>query len=161
MMGVREAIQRQPGQMAMLAMIIIAITAVVLFFRNTDHEDNAGTALPAQSFYTIDDGNTYFAGPRRIAPFEHNGKQAVQAFVFDFDGKKIVSYMMRCTPAGAAKLAKAGNAPPGPAGPQPGDYEVKRPGEAAWVSVADPKSMGIMIAQAPGGGSAIGKFVQP
>lgn len=76
----------------------------------------------------------------RVTPFEHQGKTAVRAYVYECetDGKRFVHYVERYTDAVRPKLeeAAAKGAPPqalaGMAGM--GGAEVKRPGDAEWVN---------------------------
>lgn len=145
-MGIREKLNQNPGITAgVTGAIIVAALAWVLY----DQVFSGGAPKPlTQRFFTIDDGQTFFADDvKQIPPFDKDGKEAVIAHVFTCDkGRtKFVAYLERYKADAKRKLedamAKAA------AGDQEAlmiqdelemtGKEVKKPGEARWVSVMD------------------------
>lgn len=65
----------------------------------------AKTRAPRQAFYT-DDGKTFFTDDvRRISPFDHNGRQAYRADVFQCaDGTRFVAFIYRHTETGRREM---------------------------------------------------------
>ena len=129
-MGIRETLNEKPrltaGVVGTVAMIATAVVVMQVF---------AGRrGVPAKmpdAFFTDDDGKTFFVDSvTRVPPFDHNGKQAVHANVFECDGKRFVGYMDRFN-AQAHKDLLAGK--PRTAQVEMYGRELKRPGEAAWV----------------------------
>ena len=75
-----------------------------------------GITVSESGFYTDDNGKTFFKDERlKIVPFNHNGKQAYRADVFQCkDGKQFVGLIYRHNALGKKAmeklLAKGGNA---------------------------------------------------
>ena len=70
---------------------------------------STGPQIPIQAYFTVDDGQTWFAdGIERIPPFEHQGQQAVRVHLFTCDGGKTVFpvYLERYTAEGQAAMEK-------------------------------------------------------
>lgn len=69
-----------------------------------------------RSFYTVDDGKTFFVDRIQVPPYRKGMSEAVGAMVFSCDGgaTKFVGYLVRFTPEGKAQMeaAQAGNARP-------------------------------------------------
>lgn len=158
-MGLREAINRNPAVSAVvIGLLLLAFAGYALQWGLSDRLDPL--AGSGRAFYSIDDGKTFFtASSDLIAPFQHEGKQAVQAMVYTADGGKtrFVGYLMRFTPRGAEQL-KAMRAKSESGRPTlPGldlelqkNTEVKRPGDGAWVRLSDIAAAGrIMNVEAP------------
>jgi hypothetical protein len=131
---------------------------------------NLGPVRPASitglSFFTTDDGKTFFtADANRLAPFDHDGKQAVEARVFTTDGGKtrFVGYLLRYTDQGKQMIEAmrgAGGRPMiNPALLQ--NVEVKRPGEPKWIRQSDPAANAIVIVTRPGDRSQPAEPVEP
>lgn len=52
---------------------------------------SAGPKIPTQAYFTVDDGQTWFADDiQNISPFDHQGQQAVRVHLFTCDGGKTV-----------------------------------------------------------------------
>jgi hypothetical protein len=131
-------------------------------------------------FFTTDDGQTWFsASANNLAPFDHDGKQAVKAWVYQCGSKKFVGYLERYTPE-AHKLLTGADVGPAPAAPAPADgkgksreaaararvslspgavmnasvngKEYKRPGEKEWTKSTDRQKVAqIMMVKCPDG----------
>jgi hypothetical protein len=95
-----------------------------------------------QAYFTTDDGATCFADDAaKLTPFDHNGKEAVQAHVYESNGKRWVAYLERYTPKARQMmeaLEKNEISPNKLAGVIL--KEVKKPGQEKWVTPADGKA---------------------
>lgn len=89
------------------------------------------------SYYTVDDGKTWFTDDaEKLPPFDHRGKPAVRAFIFECRGTKMrFTGWLQKLPEDALKEATAtgrfvdDDEIAGKAG-----WLAKRPGDAQWVS---------------------------
>ena len=91
------------------------------------------TNLP-DAYYTSDDGKTFFVGnSASVPPFDHEGKQAVRAYVYECGDDRFVGYLERFN--SEAHKAMTG----GTATPQHQIYgrELKRPGKTTWIKSGD------------------------
>lgn len=145
--------------------IVCAVVAVALTLWNLRGAEGpaAGTE---KAFFTVDDGKTTFVdSSERIPPFEHQGKQAVEARLFTPDGGKttFVGYLVRYTETGKQRLAemRRGGGRPTMGGDLLHNVEVKRPGEARWVRQSDPAGMAIVVVMCPGDRSRPADPVEP
>lgn len=103
----------------------------------------------ASGFFTDDDGQTLFtADLMSVPPFDHNGREAVRAYVFTTDGgnTRFVAYLEKYAPQAKqaiekfrAELLKNPSQPPSAVAlEQIGQGTlVKKPGQGNWVSVKD------------------------
>ena len=97
---------------------------------------------PTKDWYTIDDGQTWFKDSnRKVPPFDHGGKEAVFAMVYECHGKKFVGYLKRYKPEAKRKLeeyraAEDAGKPTDGINIMGTDWqlEFKRPGEKTWQS---------------------------
>jgi hypothetical protein len=96
---------------------------------------------PVKDFYTVDDGATLFADKMEtLPPFDHEGKPAVRAGVYSYDGGKthFVAWLQKL-PEDALK-ERIANAGGDPAKVDDDDvaalagWLVKKPGDAQWVN---------------------------
>jgi hypothetical protein len=132
--AMRELINKYP--LAAGAFVVVALAVAVVFVvRGSVGPTNT---IAGGAYYTDDDGNSFFVDEaQKVTPFDHNGKQAVKAYVFSCDGKRSVHYMERLTDVGRKvaqdSLQKSGGQSidiPDTFAPQA--YEYKRPGETSW-----------------------------
>jgi hypothetical protein len=160
--GVREALDKH--KTAAVASAVVALLAMAVFaWRSTSLPAGAAAAEAAQSFYSTDDGATFFpAAADLIPPVQVNGKTACRAIVFTCDGgkTKFVGYLERYSPAAKAQLEaardamKRGDKNAAPAGPAAGDVEVKKPGGGnRWVSRRGPAAADDLKVTPPPGSS--------
>src|SRR6516225_9036515 len=75
-----------------------AVGAVILVAFQTHTRGVAASS--DRAFFTVDDGNTWFANDAaKIPPFDKDGKQAVRAFVYRCaDGTTFVNHVQRYKP---------------------------------------------------------------
>lgn len=144
-MGVRESMNKSRRLTGVMAGLLIVGAGVAIFVQARDMSSSSG---PGKAYFTTDDGQTLFVDDAlKLPPFDHDGKPAYRAHVFECGGKRVVGYLSRYTAASMAALKEAksyagtGKPPPnvgalaaiGTTG-----QEVKRPGAAnKWVSQAD------------------------
>jgi hypothetical protein len=171
MMDVREAINKRPKTVAAIATAVLAavLIVVVLQFRDVQASPQ-GQADPERAFFTTDDGKTWFIGDvTQLPPFEHEGKQAVRAYVVEYNGKRFVNHLERYTPEGKQAMIKLKEAvkhgpPPGAlvAAAQQRGREVKRPGETKWVPASEiAAAEAIIHSKPPDGSSGEPKIIYP
>lgn len=122
-MGVRERLNESPKAAALGVAVLVVLLLAVLWSQLR----SPGVASGAEGslYFTTDDGKTTFVDSAdKAPPFTVDGKTAVQAVMFTcpHSPKPFVGYLRR----GSADARQAGLQP---------TYELKRPGEATWVSV--------------------------
>jgi hypothetical protein len=145
--GIRETLNENPKVTTGVTAAIVLIALVFIIYQLLP---GRGVRIPTEAYYTVDDGATYFADDiQKIAPFDHDGKPAVRAYVFKCgDGKPFVAYLERYTPEAKKKAEQIRdqmkNADPNtpPPGPQYEEImmtgvEVKKPGGKQWVRQMD------------------------
>jgi hypothetical protein len=101
-MSVREKLNsnRVMGFLVAAILLIAATVQAAYFLRPTaKHQSATGT------FYTDDDGQTYFMESiYKFPPWDHNGKQANIAVVYSSSSGKFVAYQVRYTAAAQKEL---------------------------------------------------------
>ena len=136
-MGVRDQINtnRKLGVRVAVAVLIVGlgIIAIQVFPRG-----GSGSTIQESAFYTDDNGKTFFKDARyKIVPFDHNGKQAYRADVFQCrDNKQFVGLMYRHNAVGRKAMEKRkANDTASMAGLEAQGMEVKPAGAAdtAWA----------------------------
>jgi hypothetical protein len=162
-MGIREKMNQNPG---VTTGVTVGVIVIALIFIVWQLWPSSGPRIPTKAFYTVDDGKTYFPDDiKKVPPFDHEGKQAVRAYVFKCGSTKFVAYLEMYTPDAKAKLEKARAEAASAKNPQgmPPDMMmmpdmmqagvlVKKPGQGNWVSQADfQKSQSIMQVKCPDG----------
>jgi hypothetical protein len=163
-MGIRELLNGKLGPGIGAALILVAL-AVLGFQVLGSKENAAGSAVPSKAFYSDDNGKTFFKDDaRKIAPFDHNGRQAFRVDVFKCpDGKQFVGLIYRYTDGGRremeAFLAQKVNDPDGVMrqGIEQRGMQVKLVGadEKAWVLNDEMTQQRLQMAvKCPGGGGA-------
>jgi hypothetical protein len=141
-LGVRRLFKQRQSAVAALAVLMIVGAGVATYLQMRDDGSSSGDV-----YFSNDDGKTYFAdSATKVPPFEKDGKPAVRAHVFECGGKRVVGYLSRYTPEAIQALRDAraardaGRPPPNVAALASigtTGLQVKRPGEAQWVSQAD------------------------
>jgi hypothetical protein len=150
-MGIRESINRRKGVGFAIGVATIVGSVALLVWSNS-----SGIPHPlSQVFYSDDDGQTYFADDiAKPYPFNHNGKEADRAYVFQVhDGKPFVAYLERYTKSAFARLTASyssnANQPQATAAT---DLEVKKPGQTKWVPEQSRDGIAISSPKGPDGG---------
>jgi hypothetical protein len=155
-MGLRESINERPGLSVAVAGVGVALVAVVAIAQLHNGHSVPLPQFATQAFYTTDDGATQFPDDiNKVAPFDHDGQQAVRAWVFTADGGKHqwVQYLEKYSADAQAQLARQQNARESGivqrADPIALGIYVKRPGPGKWIRLADAKSSEITRPIAP------------
>jgi len=170
-MGIRESINRNPKVAVGVGAGLVAFTLVFVLFQVMDL--SGSTRVPSadeHAFFTVDDGKTWFVGDiKTLAPFDHDGKQAVRAYVYECDRQQFVGWLERYTPEGkkarqqVVEAAKTGR-PDGrlvSVSSMTG-REIKRPGDVNWTVANDtPKVEAITTVHCPRDASHTPQLVQP
>jgi hypothetical protein len=136
-MGFRESLNQRPVLAAVLTVGLFVIAGTVLMVWGR------GRTPPTRVdrvYYSSDEGRSYFADSvDRVYPFDHNGKPAYRAYVYQCgDGKPFVSYVARYKDEAAARLNELKGKQGDPVAAEEiaqlnSGIEVKRPGAAEWV----------------------------
>ena len=110
---------------------------MLLYFMFRMAMGGGGSIVPAQAYYTTDDGKTWFAADAsNKAPFQHDGKQALRAHVFQCaDKPPFVGYLSKYS-----SIA--------------GEDMVKKAGETRWFPHSTPNAAGIMTIKCGEGADA-------
>ncbi len=162
-MGFRETMDEKPwiGAAAAGGLVLIAIIIAVwtLFGSSPGSTDDKAAA------FSDDDGKTWFnEDSAKIAPFQHNGKEAVRAYIYESKGKNFVGYLERYTPEGKAAMEKLRGGTGMPDGrllalTNGGGREVKRPGSGGaagkWARGDTEEAVKIMDVKSPDGSSDV------
>jgi hypothetical protein len=132
-MGVRQWFNDN-ARLTMLAVGVIVVAAVgIVVMQVMASRPKIRSGLP-DAYFSGDDGKTFFvANSTSVPPFDHKGKPAVRAYVFECGGQRFVGYLERFN-AEAHKAMLNGSATP-----QHQIYgrELKKPGEANWIKSGD------------------------
>jgi hypothetical protein len=165
-MNIRQEIQRRPGVAAVLAVALIAAGIGLSIFLRSGNASGGGSS--GLAWFTDDDGKTWFADDaRRLPPFDHHGKTASRAFVFECTAHqtKFVAYLQRFTPEAQRAVGEAQAAsdsrPESFNTVQVRGVEVKLPGSTQWVSVNSPEGARIRDPVCPRGDRENLTDVQP
>lgn len=143
-MGIRESMSRHSQISTMMAVAILVVAIGFIVWNLAGASPSAGSQ---QSFYTTDDGKTWFADDvNKLPPFDHDGMPAVRVVVFTFEGSQtpFAGYLVRYTPEAKAMLEEYQQAVKNRQTPTPIDLgkinhagmEYKLPGTSPkmWVS---------------------------
>jgi hypothetical protein len=170
-MGIREALRQKPSVGIGIAAVMILAMAVITAANYWPTKK----ADLSQSYYSDDDGQTWFADSAyRIPPFDHNGKTAMSALIFSYDNgkKQFCAYLAQYTPeakkkmdAALAEAQRKGDSPSSvalyrdPAFMKQG-LQVKKPGASNhWISYGDRKANEVFTINSPDGSSVDQSFV--
>jgi len=145
-MKLRPTFTEKPARALAAAggLLLIGVVAILLQMRG----GGGASAARARQFFTVDDGKTWFADDAsKLPPFDKEGKQAVRAYVYrSGKGKEFVNHLERFTPDArqaieSANLNQTAKGSPKNLAAIQGAYtagrELKRPGDAKWVTAAN------------------------
>ena len=130
--GIRHALYEHP-RVALGVVGVLLAFAGLMVVHSTRSVETPLVFPPA--YFTVDDGQTLFAdSPGKISPFEHEGQEAVRAYVESgSDGRQRVTYLEKWT----AEARKRLDGPPGK--PPPAEaLLIKRPGDPTWCRPPTP-----------------------
>jgi len=151
-MGAREWVDKNKRASTIASIVLLGAAAVFLYYQFRPERP------PTTEWYTVDDGRTWFRDSiRKVPPFEHDGKEAVLAKVFECHGQKFVGYLKRYTPAGKRRMDEyraaedAGKPTDGiNLGGIDWQFEFKRPGEKEWSASLEKRAQ-VMNVKCPHG----------
>ena len=154
-MGIRETLNaNQKLTTVLTAVVLVGLVGYIAWYVSgmTSNSPQIGKA-----YFTTDEGATLLVeDENRRAPFQHEGKEAVRAYVYECDGEQFVAYLERYSPEAMAAFAEydaeAASRPRG-SGPPPSmgkaqsmtrsGLQVKRPGGDEWISATSPEGTDI------------------
>ncbi len=163
-MGVRKPadkpVGRKKSKVVIGAVLVAVIGAVAVLVVSRSSSGDGVDDRPQRSFFTIDDGKTWFADDAaKVPPFTKDGKEAVRAYVFKcHDGKQFVAYLERYTPDGKQRIEQLSARSEKDkevvafVADEPAGVEVKMPGQAVWIKQSEKRATAIMTPRCPGGG---------
>jgi len=156
--GIRETLNEKRGITIGAVSGVIVLAIVYIIYSVSGGPGGGGGVAVQKSWYTSDDGNTYFSDdPNPTPPFSKNGKDAVRCYVFKCsDGKAFVGYLERFdaqTKAKRDEMLKTKNFESLTSEDLETGREVKKPktGEQGWVKAIDPKGHAVMEVKCPDG----------
>ena len=160
-MAIREMINKHAWVATGVAAAVVALAAFMVLRGASRGPETVAPGAAGLSFYTTDDGTTWFADRvELIPPFKKDGKDAVRAYVYrGSDGHEFVSHLERYTADAKRALAaldkltpqeRATEDPASLAGGLDG-VEVKRPKDKVWVRASDPRGQQLMQPRSPDG----------
>jgi hypothetical protein len=142
-MGIRERLNEHQTVSIAASLGVVLLIVIWICVRTS------GTSIPKQlNFYTTDDGATLFAeDSRKVPPFDHDGQQAVRAFVFTCDDgqHQFVQYLQKYSDEVKQQLEASrafGTLANG---------LIKRPGDAKWIPESDPAAQAMTQRKCPDG----------
>ena len=149
-MGIRETINKRQRTTTGIVVAVIAVAIGMAVW-----SQQTAPARSDKAYYSDETGASFFADSiDRVYPFDHNGKPAYRAFVYQgSDGKQFVSYIARYNDAARARLEtlvqqqKDASIAGELAQARSSGIEVKKPGDAKWVPLLS--AQGDVIASHP------------
>ena len=158
-MGIRQTMNENPGVSIGITAGVILLVIIIIVYELMPRRAST-TANLNQTFFSTDDGQTWFADDAsKLPPFMKDGKPAYKAVVFRCgNGKPFVAHLERFTEEGK-KRAEEARQKTGRAYAGMGVMsmlEVKKPGQPTWVRLSNDTSRQwseIMKVTCPDGGS--------
>jgi hypothetical protein len=162
-MDVRTTLNEKKQLSTVAAVGFVLLGAIVLAYQFWPQKK----ANLGQTYFTDDDGKTWFADSSyRVAPFDHNGKTAVIAEIYNYDSgsKTFCAYLAKYTPEAKKRLeaaladAQAKGQPPSSVtlyhdhGFIQSGMMVKLPGSNnSWLPYSDPGANDVFSIHSPDG----------
>jgi hypothetical protein len=154
-MGFREEINKRKSLAVAGTIILLVIVGVVLYTTNSGKVPT----LLSTGYYSDDDGKTWFKDDAgKLCPFDHNGRQAVRAYVFRYGGgDAFVGYLGKLTDAGIKQAEELKRQPLTPESGQAlggvlnSALMLKRPGDSKWQPAVSPGASAILNLVPPAG----------
>ena len=141
----------------MVGIVVVLVLGIYALVYWETKGQKFGSHSSVRSYYTDDDGQTYFAGAGDLyPPFDHDGKPAVRCYVFKCPktGVAFVGYLEKYSDATRDSLDKPFDPSMRGKGGGPMDIRegtlVKRPGDKDWVRRNGDKGGKIATVVCPG-----------
>lgn len=160
-MPVREFLEKHSKLAIGISLAGIILFGIVIGFQLRGGGASHLPVFSNRQFYTTDDGATWFADDSvNIPPYDHDGKQAVIAYVFSCDGGKnaFVQFMEKYTDKARQQLTSPANAVSN--GVLLAKL-VKRPGDKVWLSETSPQGLAMMKPRCPDGATGLPTLLAP
>ena len=155
-MNFQKFIRENAGLLlATLGLLIVGVIAFTVFSGGGSGPDDV-----APAYYSSDDGQSFFIGYGEVAPFEHDGREAVSAVVYRdrVTGEEFVGYLTKmATEEDRQKLLGAiAEKSPGSLARVKVNALVKRPGQGEWVPYEGKPGAEVRdVTQSPAGNAVI------
>lgn len=156
-MSFREDINKKPGVFigVSAAVVVLAIIWLAYSLRGTKP---AAAVLTTKGFFSDDDGKSFYADDvKNIPPYDHNGKKAYRARVYEVKGsnQRFVGYLESYDEKAKKHIEDEMNKGIDPGTAMQGvDMLVKKPGPGKWVKVSStvsPEMMHVITVTSPDG----------
>jgi len=158
--GLRDQINEKPAiaSAVVIGVILLLIGMIALQLRG-NHPPTGPSGM--QSYYTADDGRTWFAdAEEQIPPFQHDGSLAVRCYVFKTDDSApFAGYLEQYTSKMHDELTGIVKTT-GPIFSESGTM-VKRPGDKSWIPLGTPVGQQIVHVKNPHGSAEPPQPVYP
>jgi len=141
---------------------VVAVVAIVLAMGAILYSQRGDvTYKPAQAYFTVDDGRTYFTDDlTKLPPYEHDGQEAVQCYLFRCGQSRFIGYLMKLPPQVKQEMeayAAAGREYPG-LNPM---ALVKKPSDKEWQTVGSAAGAALMRVHCPNQPNEMAELVLP
>jgi hypothetical protein len=131
-LGIREAINKKSAVSTTVTVCAFVVIAAVIAM---ELRGNNGKP-PAECYYTIDDGQTWFVdSSSKLPPFDHDGAPAVRCYVFKCNSGKFAGLLEKYSDDTRAHLVWMAQQVPPVASRNPPPVMVKKPGEKDWQNI--------------------------
>lgn len=163
-MGIREVINKNVG--LVIPLVCVMVVAVGAWAIRETRTVMRRPVFPDKSFFTDDDGGTWFADDAsNIPPYDHDGKEAVGAMVYTCDGgqHKWVQYLEKYNEQARQQMLLTATGAPLPenaSGPMTG-LMVKKPGDQNWIRESSAKGQQMIRPHCPDGMAGPAVLVTP
>lgn len=141
-MGIRQTLNENPVITAGATGAIIVIALIFILFQLFGHSHSGGARISGKSFYSDDDGKTWFIDDAsKLPPIDHDGKVAYRAAVFKCaDGTEFVGRLEKFSDEAKAQMEEQIKKNPNAAPvlqytASMGALEVKLPGAPNWMKL--------------------------
>jgi hypothetical protein len=160
---VREYLNNHPVFGGAFGLAVLSVVIGLIYYMQVEKNDVQRALTLA--WYSDDDGKSWYSDNKNLnPPFDRGGKTVVRAFVFRCtgDNHEFVGYLQRYAASAKKAIEDAHEQVveqkiPPPIGLyesiEKNGLEVKRPGDADWVNVRDPKAKSIEKVTCPSGGT--------
>ena len=140
--GFREWLNENPRAVAVAVAVLALVAVVSIVIQVLANRRGFPTELP-KAYFTDDDGKTFFvAGMENVPPFDHHGKTAVRAYVYECGGNKTVAYVERYNPQAHKEMIEKRATPK----TQISGRELKKAGApGGWVKSDDHRNVATIV----------------
>jgi hypothetical protein len=149
--------ENKPLAVTITALMVVSAVVFILWYTRSSQSNSFAT----REFFSDDDGTTWFVDDgTKLVPFDHNGKQAVLAKVFQSkDGQMFVGYLEKLSDDVKQRVEATRAQEPGHSGMTKADptgfngMMLKKPHAGDWVKSNDPAARDITKVTCPDGSS--------